>query len=190
MNQHEPVSYDHVDLGSWLLILEKVAETQKGQPWGNGKTQLIRRSLPGKLRGAADWQQRHSIDAGGDRKDRKDHTCSCGVKHWLGGCGKASQVGGTEEIGKQVRRRYRSKAGEQRPQEKGAKSLDSQHISGIQTDTSHIYGQNRRSLVTVPAHVITIPVIPNGLSPTYPEICKSSNGWLDKMSYTGSGLEG
>ena len=63
----------------------------------------------------------------------KDHTCRCGVQHRLGGCGKASLVGGTEEIGKQVRRQ-RSKAGEQRPQEKEAKSLDTQHISHIQSE--------------------------------------------------------
>ena len=95
----------------------------------------------------------------------KDHPCRCGVKHWLGGCGKASLVGGTEEIGKQVRRQ-RSMAGEQRTQEKGEKSLDTQHISCIQTNTSHIYSPNRGSLMTVPAHVITILVILNGLSPT------------------------
>ena len=58
---------DHVDLGSYILILEKVAEAQEGQPWGSGRAQLVGRSLPGKLRGAADRQQRHSTDAGGER---------------------------------------------------------------------------------------------------------------------------
>ena len=58
---------DHVDLGSYILILEKVAEAQEGQPWGSGRAQLVGRSLPGKLRGAADQQQRHSTDAGGER---------------------------------------------------------------------------------------------------------------------------
>ena len=71
MNKHEPVSYAHVALGSWILILEEVAEAQEGQPWGSGSVQLVGRSLPGKLRGAADRQQRHSTDAGGDRKDKE-----------------------------------------------------------------------------------------------------------------------
>ena len=47
-------------------------------------------------------------------KTGKDRTCSCGVKRQSGGCGEAGLMGGTEEIGKQVKRRYRSKAGEQR----------------------------------------------------------------------------
>ena len=49
MNKHEPVSYAHVDLGSWILILEEVAEAQDGQPWGGGSVQLVGRSLPGEL---------------------------------------------------------------------------------------------------------------------------------------------
>ena len=91
---------------------------------------------------------------------------------------------------KQVRRRYRSKSGEQRHRKK-----EQSHWTA---STSRVYRPTHLTYTDrtggcswpVPAHVITIPVIPNGLSPTYPEICKSSNGWLDKTSYTGSGLEG
>lgn len=101
MNKHEPVSYDHVDLGSWILILEEVAEAQEGQTWGRGRAQLVGRSLPGKLRGAADWQQRHSTDAGGDRKDREGphlQLCSETLVRWMW----ESQPGGWDRRNRQT----------------------------------------------------------------------------------------
>lgn len=73
MNKNEPVRYDHVDLGSWILILEKVVEAQEGQPRGCGIAQLVGRSLPGNLRGAADQRERHSTDAGGERDREGPH---------------------------------------------------------------------------------------------------------------------
>ena len=190
MNKHEPVSYAHVDLGSWILILEEVAEAQEGQPWGSGSVQLVGRSVPGELWGAADGQQRHSTDAGGDRKDREGPHLQLWSEtpvRWVWG----SRPDGRDRRNRQTsQKKIQVKVRGAETQETGATSPDRQHISGIQTDTSHVHRPNRRSLVAVPGHVITIPVIPNGLSPAYPEMCKSSNGWLDKTRYTGSGLEG
>ena len=50
-----------------------MVEAQEGQPWGGGRAQLVGRSLPGKLQGAADRRQRHSTDAGGERDREGPH---------------------------------------------------------------------------------------------------------------------
>ena len=154
MNKHEPVSYAHVALGSWILILEEVAEAQEGQPWGSGSVQLVGRSLPGKLRGAADRQQRHSTDAGGDRKDKEGPHLQLWSEmpvRWVWG----SRPDGWDRRNRQTsQKKIQVKVRGAETQEKGAKSLDSQHLSGIPTNTSHVHRPNRRLLVagTSPRH--------------------------------------
>ena len=109
-------------------------EARVGQPRGSGRAQLAGRSLPGILHRAATGPQTCGRDSAEARGDRRDGRAREGpyVQMWSetpSGCGRGSLVGTAEEIGKQVIRRRRSKAGEQRPQENRAKKpLDTQHV--------------------------------------------------------------